>query len=125
LFGVFFIITGANTIIFSALFLIFGANAIIFGTSLFGDYFIIFGAYFISFDAFFDMIAKGAVQFGGSLGKAGKNGCHENSDPETSDPSKLKTQLLSPELLYGHNGARWLSSPVYAVASIKQRKRNI
>ena len=28
---------------------------------------------------------QGAVHFGGSLGKAGKNGCHENSDP-----SKLK-----------------------------------
>ena len=56
LFGVFFIITGANTIAFGALFLIFGAKAIIFGTSLFGDYFIIFGAYFILFGAFFDMI---------------------------------------------------------------------
>ena len=56
LFGVFFIITGANTIKLSALFLIFSTKVIVFDTSLFGDYFIIFGAYFISFSAFFDMI---------------------------------------------------------------------
>ena len=67
LFGVFFIITGANTIIFGTLFNIFGAKAFIFGTSLVGDYFIIFGAYFNIFGAYF---ARG--RFRGSLGKAGK-----------------------------------------------------
>ena len=75
LFGVFFIITGANAIIFGALFLILDAKAIIFDASLFGDYFLIFDTcllhyiwYFLRYDR--NQSSKGAVQFGGSLGKA-------------------------------------------------------